>query len=215
MASSNTIIPINGFSNSYIIKGNKAIIIDTGILNQHIKILAKLQANGIRHNEVSLIILTHGHVDHYGCLKPLKEALDVPIMVGWPDAQYVEKTDNAPIVPVNLKGSILKLFTGACKVDVVVKEDTDLREYGVDARVLTTPGHTMGSISVLTSEGDCMIGDLLGSLVFKSSVGKSPLAEAPELVGGSLKKVIDEGAKYFYPGHGKRWDAGAVRKNYH
>ena len=51
-------------------------------------------------------------------------------------------------------------------MDVVVKEDTDLRDYGVDARVLTTPGHTMGSISVLTSEGDCMIGDLLGEPCF-------------------------------------------------
>ena len=110
MASSTTIIPINGFSNSYVIKGNKAIIIDTGIFNQHKKILAKLQANGIRRNEVSLIILTHGHIDHYGCLKPLKEALDVPIMVGWPDAQYVEKVDNAPIVPVNLKGQYSKII---------------------------------------------------------------------------------------------------------
>lgn len=214
--SSISIIPISAFSNSFIVKGDRTIIVDTGILQQDKKILASLEANGIRRDQVSLIVLTHGHGDHYGCLKPLKNALDVPVMCGWPDAEYVVKGDSAPVIPVDMKGHVLKLFTGVkadpCKVDVVVKEDMDLKAYGVDARILITPGHTMGSISVLTSDGGCMMGDLLGSLIFKNRVGKSPFAEAPDLIGPSLKKILDGGAKYFYPGHGNRWDAEAVKK---
>jgi glyoxylase-like metal-dependent hydrolase (beta-lactamase superfamily II) len=214
----NTIIPVYGFSNSFIVKGDRAIIVDTGILQQHKKILAALEANGISRDQVSLIVLTHGHGDHYGCLKPLTEALGAPVMCGWPDAEYVEKGDSAPVVPVDMKGHVMKLFTGAkadpCRVDAVVKEDLDLKAYGVDARVLTTPGHTKGSISVLVSDGGCMMGDLIASLVFKNSIGRSPFAEAPDSIGPSLKKIIDSGAKYFYPGHGNRWDAAAVSKKF-
>jgi glyoxylase-like metal-dependent hydrolase (beta-lactamase superfamily II) len=90
----------------------------------------------------------------------------------------------------------------------------DLSAYGVDARVLVTPGHTMGSISVLTSDGSCMIGDLLGSLVLKNSVGESPFAEAPGLIGPGLTKALTGGARYFYPGHGNRWDAAEVSKKF-
>jgi hydroxyacylglutathione hydrolase len=217
MASS-TIIPAYGFSNSYILKGDRAVIIDAGLPGQEKKILEALAANGISRERVSLIIVTHGHGDHYGGLKALKEALNVPVMAGWPDSTYIANGENAPVVPVNITGRVLKLFTGAkvsaCKVDVPVMEDRDLGAYGVDARVLVTPGHTMGSISVLTSDGNCMIGDLLGSLVLKNSVGESPFAEAPGLIWPGLKKVLDGGAKYFYPGHGNRWDAAAVSKKF-
>lgn len=208
----------SSFSNSYLLKGARTAIIDTGILGQDKKILATLEANGIARDNVSLIILTHGHGDHYGTLKKLKDAIDVPVMAGWPDAGYIEKGDSAPVVPVNMTGRVMKLFTGAkadpCKVDVIVKNDMDLNDYGLDARVLMTPGHTMGSLSILASDGGCAIGDLLGSIVFKDNIGRAPFAEAPDMIGASLKKVLDSGAKYLYPGHGNRWDASAMRQKF-
>lgn len=206
----------NGFTNSFILKGEKAVVIDTGIPGQEKKILATLRSNGIAYEDVSLIILTHGHGDHHGGLKRLKETLNVPVMAGWPDAAFIEKGDSAPVVPVNLQGRIIKLFTGfkpdPCKVDVIVKEDMDLGAYDIDARVLTTPGHTMGSISVLASDGGCAIGDNLSGLLMKNKVGMTPFAEAPDLIGPSIKKVIDSGATLFYPGHGGPWDKSAVIK---
>lgn len=210
-----TLIPVPGFSNSYILKGDRAAIVDAGLPGQEKKVLAALEANGIGRDQVSLIIVTHGHGDHYAGLKALKEALDVPVMAGWPDAKFMETGIGAPTVPVSLTGRIMTLFTGAksppCKADVIVKEDIDLRAYGIDGRVLTTPGHTMGSLSVLASDGGCAIGDLLGGLLFKDKPGLPPLAEDLALIGPSLKKVLDSGAKNLFPGHGNRWDAEAVR----
>jgi len=212
-----TIIPVgSSFSNSYILRGDRAVIIDTGLTGQARKILAALEANGIPRENVSLIIITHCHGDHYAGLKKLKEALDVPVMAGWPDARYMETGASAPVVPVNLAGRIISLFTGAkapaCKADVIVKEDTDLRAYGVDARVLTTPGHTMGSLSVLATDGGCAIGDLFGSLFLKNKVSRAPFAENSALIGPGLKKIVDSGAKRLYPGHGNGWDIEAVLK---
>lgn len=217
-----TIIPASvGFSNSYILRGDRTIIIDAGLPGQDKKILAALDSNGIARGEVSLIIITHCHGDHYASAKALKEALgvsdaNVGVMAGWPDARYMETGDSAPVVPVSATGRLMSLFTGAkappCKADVIVKEDTDLRAYGVDARVLTTPGHTMGSLSVLASDGSCAIGDMFASLFRKNTVRMAPFAEDPALIGPGLRKLVDNGAKRLYPGHGNGWDIEAVVK---
>ena len=207
----------NSFTNAYILKGDRAAaIIDAGLPGHEKRIFAALEANGIARDQVKLLILTHGHGDHYGSLKALKDTLHVPVMAGWPDAGYVEKGESAPVVPINLAGRMIKLFTGAkvspCKVDVIVKEDVDLSAYGIDARVLTMPGHTMGSLAVLASDGGCAVGDNLAALVFKNRPEMPPFAESAELIGSGLKKVLDSGATYIYPGHGNRWEASTVGK---
>ncbi|WP_424357620.1 MBL fold metallo-hydrolase [Methanocella sp. MCL-LM] len=209
----------NSFTNSYILKGDRAAaIIDAGLPGYEKKIFAALDANGIARDQVKLLILTHGHGDHYGSLKALKAAFHAPVMAGWPDASYVEKGESAPVVPVNLTGRMIKLFTGAkaspCKVDVVVKEDMNLSAYGIDARVLTMPGHTMGSLAVLASDGGCAVGDNLAALVLKNSPGMPPFAESPDMIGAGLKKVLDNGATDICPGHGNRWEASTVRKKF-
>ena len=45
--------------------------------------------------------------------------------------------------------------------DLLVEDGFDLSEYGVDARVLHLPGHSKGSIGVLTADGALFCGDLL------------------------------------------------------
>jgi glyoxylase-like metal-dependent hydrolase (beta-lactamase superfamily II) len=213
-----TIIPVTGFSNSYILKGDRAAIIDAGLPGQEKKILAALEANGISRDRVSLIIITHVHGDHYAGLANLKKSIDVPVMAGWPDAKFMETGDSAPVRPISPLGRVMSLFTGAkatpCKADVIVKEDLDLKTYGVDGRVLTTPGHTFGSLSALASDGGCAVGDLLGGLLLKNRPNTPPFAEDEKLIAASLKKVLDSGAKYICPGHGNAWEASAVRKKF-
>jgi glyoxylase-like metal-dependent hydrolase (beta-lactamase superfamily II) len=64
-----------------------------------------------------------------------------------------------------------------------------LRDFGIAARVLTTPGHTAGSLSILADNGDCVTGDFLASLYTRE----------PDLVAGILKELADGEAKCFYP----------------
>jgi glyoxylase-like metal-dependent hydrolase (beta-lactamase superfamily II) len=88
----------------------------------------------------------------------------------------------------------------AVRADIVVEEDVSLRSFGINACVLTTPGHTAGSLSVLADDGDCVTGDFLASLY----------TGEPGLIGRSLQKLADGGAKYFYPSHDPRLEASAV-----
>lgn len=134
---------IDSNSRVFFVKGDRTAIVDTGAPGNERKILRALKEAGIPREQVSVLIITHAHWDHCGSLHALKAALNVPVMAGWPDAEYLEKGENAPVIRSTAKHAT-KLNVEGVNADVVVKEDLSLHAYGIDARVLTTPGHTGG-----------------------------------------------------------------------
>ena len=206
-------------SRSFILKGDQAVIVDTGSKGKAGRVLDALDRNAISRDQVSLILITHGHSDHFGSARELQKMLKVPVAAGMPDALYMEKGKNSPAIPYNLRGRILSGFglekhPEPVKAEVLISEDTSLSSYGVDATILTTPGHTKGSLAVITSDGDCLTSDLLMSFVLKSVPGITVYAEDPGSVGPSLRKILDHGAKRIYPTHGHDWDDARLRKKF-
>jgi len=207
---------VNPFSRAYILKGKKTVIVDTGIAGQAGRILDTLRKNCIRKGDVSLILLTHGHWDHYGNAMELKEALGAPIAIGKADAGYLARGMDAPVVPRTVRGLLFKLFTSGKPdqviADLVIDGETDLSPYGVDAIAFPTPGHTFGSLSVATADG-CLIGDLLMRMPpFGRVPGMPAFAEDARQIGPSLKKVLDRQPKMIYPTHGDPCETAAIRK---
>jgi glyoxylase-like metal-dependent hydrolase (beta-lactamase superfamily II) len=83
---------------------------------------------------------------------------------------------------------------------VIVAEGTDLTKYGFGAKVLSIPGHSKGSIGILTSAGDLFCGDLLENTkqpAVNSIKDDMPTAQA------SIDKLESDKVKTVYPGHGK------------
>jgi glyoxylase-like metal-dependent hydrolase (beta-lactamase superfamily II) len=194
---------IGGNSRVFFVTGDRTAIVDAGYPGDEWKILKALKVAGIQREQVSLLVATHAHVDHYGSLRGLKAALNVQVMAGWPDANYMEKGENAPAENMPAReSSVFVRGPGvpAVKADVIVTEDMSLHSYGIGARVFTTPGHTSGSLSVLADNGDCVTGDFLASLY----------TAEPELIRSGLQKLADGGAKYFYPAHAPCLEASAV-----
>ena len=84
--------------------------------------------------------------------------------------------------------------------DVLLEDGQDLSPYGLDARVVHLPGHSSGSIGVLTGDGDLFCGDLLVNVLRPSlHYYIDNLAQAHE----SIRKLSDLGVGTVYPGHGK------------
>jgi glyoxylase-like metal-dependent hydrolase (beta-lactamase superfamily II) len=77
--------------------------------------------------------------------------------------------------------------------DVSLEDGRDMTGYGWNARIIHTPGHSKGSISILTEDGSLICGDLFGNIWGK--ILKSP-AE------GVLEKLNPWSIKTVYPGHG-------------
>ena len=195
---------IDGNSHVFFVKGDRTAIVDTGAPGNERKILRALKSAGIPREQVSLIVVTHAHWDHCGSVKALKAELSVPIMAGWPDAEFLEKGENSPGMELSTTKRAPGPKFDRIKADVIVRSDTSLLSYGIDANVLTTPGHTGGSLSVLASNGDCATGDFLASLF----TGPTDIIEE------SLKKLAAGGAKWFYPSHGSSLEASSVFHKY-
>ena len=76
----------------------------------------------------------------------------------------------------------------------------DLSDYGFHATVLSIPGHSKGSIGVLTAAGDLLCGDLFDNT-------KSPVLNAImddlDAAHASVAKLSQLTIHTVYPGHGK------------
>lgn len=201
---------------AFILKGRKTVIVDTGFPGQADRILETLRRNGIAKGDVSLILLTHGHVDHYGNVRQLQQALGVPVAMGRADARYLARGSGAPVVPTSLPAAVFARLAKAppvtLKADIPIDSELDLAPYGVDAVAFSTPGHTSGSLSVKVGDA-CLIGDLLMAM---PAVGKVPgfpfFAEDRAMIGPSLKKVLDRKPRMIYPTHGDPCDTATIRK---
>jgi glyoxylase-like metal-dependent hydrolase (beta-lactamase superfamily II) len=102
----------------------------------------------------------------------------------------------------------------AAKVDIVLEDRIfSLAEYGIPGRVLPTPGHIRGSVSVLLETGDAFVGDLAVNVrPLRLSPGPPLYAEDVQRVRESWKFLLSEGAKTVYPAHGRPFPADVIRK---
>ena len=83
--------------------------------------------------------------------------------------------------------------------DVLLTEGSTLAGYGLDARVVAIPGHSKGSIGILTDEGDLLCGDLYESI--KRPALNSLMDDLPAAL-ASDARVRSMGIRIVYPGHG-------------
>jgi len=84
--------------------------------------------------------------------------------------------------------------------DIYLDEDSDLSDYGFDARVVHIPGHSFGSIGILLSGGELFCGDLLENTKEPSI---NSIMDDKEVADNSINKLMGLHITTVYPGHGK------------
>ena len=208
-----------GMINCFLIKGEKKhVLVDTGVPNSEKNILSQLEKNGIAIQDIGLIIVTHGHIDHFGSAKELKDILKAPILMHELDKIALETgksmletlKPNHKFWNIVLKPKIIKDRANPCIPDILLKMDQefDLASYGINGRVIHTPGHTPGSLSVVLDDGHAIImalassGILLGGIAFHSRMKHPPFHDDLKQVKSSLAKVMGLNTHTFYLGHG-------------
>jgi len=166
----------------------EAIVIDPGFDNasEAKNILREIQRNRFR---VKFIVNTHGHHDHTDGNKMMKEATGAPILIHEYDAPLLHNP----------------------KADKTLREG-DTIEFGeVKVRVLHTPGHTKGSITLLGTDAV-----FSGDTLFAGGIGR---CDPPE---GSLEEIMNSirnkllilpDRMKVYPGHGEVTTIGEERRS--
>jgi len=152
-------------ANSYLIQADKPIIVDTGAPSSGERILKMAKKYDIHPSDIGLILLTHAHSDHAGSALELCELTGAPIAVHEADVAMLERGNNGTMLPIGMEARFSQPFVDkpfpAVTPDIVFTHMEDLAEFNIPAKLLHTPGHTEGSISLIFDNGDAIIGDVL------------------------------------------------------
>ena len=194
----------SGNVNCYIVADNdKAILIDTGRKKYREKILERCKKF-----HVSLIVLTHGHMDHCQNAAYLAETLHIPIAINKNDMDLIPDNRKQSLLAKTFLGKIvLSVSLSSFEMDslevfdpiIYLKNGDDLSEYGIAAKVVELPGHTKGSIGI-EIEDNLFVGDVLMNM-FYPTVSMLYVDEQEML--SSAKYISELGDKTIYFGHGK------------
>jgi hydroxyacylglutathione hydrolase len=180
------------------------IVVDTGMPGQMEKVLANIQALGKKPEDVKLIVLTHADLDHSGSAAALRARTGAPIAAHELDALALAGKRPGKKVrgPIRLVFAVLGLLLPPMPLfsaDRYLMEGDSVGTW----RVLFTPGHTEGSISLyLDGEalipGDALRCDRAGIPILPSAPLTNDMAVAMQ----SLARIAKLKFSIVLPGHG-------------
>lgn len=212
---------LSGRSNVFLLtNGEKNILIDTSpgyMWNSLVKRLKRFNVKSIDY-----LILTHTHTDHAENSGRIKEVFNASVIVHKNEADRLTSGNN--VIPqgtnlftrvmVNLLAKRLasKFNYEPCKYDFLVDTVFDLNDFGFNAYIMHTPGHTDGSMSVIIDNEVAIVGDTMFG-VFKWSVFP-PYADNIKQMINSWGKLLETGCNVFLPSHGSKKTRGELVTGY-
>jgi len=195
--------------NAYLLKTVAGcFLIDTGMAKSRAKIEKGLLEAGCQPGDLKLIIVTHGHLDHVGNAAYLKDRYGAKVAMHRGDYGMVESGD----MFVDAKGGVMMGLVGFLMKalglsdyerftpDLYLEDGQDLSPLGLDATVIHFPGHSRGSIGVLTAGGDLFCGD---HLVNNDNPARNTLIDNQAEYDVSVERLRTLKIVTVYPGHGK------------
>lgn len=155
-----------GHFNIYFIQTDDGyILVDTGMAVNQKQLDEAFSKAGINPQDVKLIVITHGHADHIGNVAYAKELSGADVLCHEYVAPFLRDGKGVPAVAQTFTGKIFNALTPmkypAVEPDVAVKEEFDLTQYGIKGKIIHTPGHSQGSITVLLDTGEMLLGDIV------------------------------------------------------
>lgn len=196
-------------SNAFVIESNDQLyLVDTG---RHLDLALVRQAITDLQQETSKdpqwLILTHSHFDHSGNAAVLKKEFDLKIVAGKAEARFLKHGFTPLPEGTNLLADWVsdlgKQIPGKGFDYTPVKINKSItHEWYIDPsiRLILTPGHTDGSISILVNEEAALVGDVLSGLD-ESHIIPAYANDINELL-NSWGLLLETNCQLFLPGHG-------------
>lgn len=155
------------------------------------KIIEWINSEGLK---PTAILLTHGHFDHIMGVAGVKKEYNIPI---YASKDEVEVLASPQINVSTMMGAYLSM-----KADKLFSDGDVLELAGMKLKVISTPGHTIGSVCFYMEEEKVLIS---GDTLFEASVGRSdfPTGSSRQLIESIKTRLfaLPDDTDVF-PGHG-------------
>ncbi len=178
----------------------KGVVIDPG--DEVPRILSRIREHQL---DVVYILNTHGHFDHVGGNKELKEATGAQIAIHPEDAPNLERlVESAAVWGMRAENSP--------PPDLLLADGQILTAGGLTFKVLHTPGHSRGSVSFVLDDAQLIF---TGDLIFAGSIGRTdfPGGDYNTLIRSVREKIFPLGDEYrILSGHGPVTTVGQEKR---
>jgi hydroxyacylglutathione hydrolase len=209
-----------GVTSCYLIIGKDIVMIDGGMPNKLPAFKRILAKHNIDPERIKLLILTHSHFDHCGSASAIRNFTGAKIAIHKSEKECVE-TDRVQIPKgVNFKGRITQPLVFSFKIpfpkftpDILLDDNPySLSEFGIDGEIIHTPGHTIGSVSIVLSSGEAFVGCMAhNGFPFRLKPMLPIYAQDIDSVKKYWNVLFERGITYVYPGHGKPFPAEVIK----
>ena len=192
------------------------VLIDTGFSTHRSRVDAALRGAGCSPGDLKLIIVTHGDADHAANAAFLRSRYGAKIAMHREEAPAVEHGNMfLSRGGLSLGKRLLKPLMSVFRLrkrdrfapDVLLGDGERLDRFGLKAKTLHVPGHTTGSIAVLTDDGDFFSGDFLEN---RRRPSIATLVDDGDALARSFERIKSLPIRMVYPGHGAPFQLDAL-----
>jgi hydroxyacylglutathione hydrolase len=212
---------LSGRSNVFLLSnGKQNILIDTSPRRKWNALVKRLRNLNI--HRLDYLILTHSHFDHSDNASMIRNEFNAKVIVHKDEAScllnggfmMIKGTNwiTAPLVRILGKLLAHRLRCKPCPYDVLVEELLDLKEFGFNAYLIHTPGHSAGSMSMIVDDEIALVGDAMFG-VFKGSIFPPFASDTKQMV-ESWGKLLTTSCSLFIPSHGSANGRALVQEEY-
>lgn len=196
-------------TNCYLLQGEGGtLLIDPGPPGGAERIIAGATTAGVQPEDVRLILVTHGHLDHYGAAPDVRRWCGAPVAAYGSEPAFSRERRNALPPAQTLRGSLVRWFylllsplahLAPLEADLLLEDGEELVTHGIDGRVVLIPGHSPGSLAVIAADGQAFVGDLFVNY----AVPSQPIyLSDPAAWQESYERIRALEPKTVYVGHG-------------
>ena len=200
-----------GITNCFFIERNGiTLLVDTGQKRYSKKLKTQLSILLKNYNKLDYLILTHTHYDHAENANMVKQLFSPEIIAHKSETQFLKEGFTKLPRGTNIfTDTICKLGNRfAHKIAEYNPVETDLEiedSFGFKnipgIKIIHTPGHTIGSLSVIIDDEIALVGDTMFG-IFKEKI-MPPFADHKKDLYESWSKLLETSCKSFIPAHGK------------
>lgn len=198
-----------GMVNVYLVTNERGFfLVDTGLRMHRAQVDALLRGAGCSAGDLKLILVTHGDADHAANAAYLRTCYGAKIAMHRAEAPAVEHGNmflsRGPLsFGRRLVKPVMSLFRlrkrDRFSPDIFIQDGDRLDEHGWNAVALHVPGHTAGSLAVLSDEGHFFSGDFLEN---RRRPSIATLVDDREALMYSFRRIEQMSIRTVHPGHG-------------